>query len=310
MRHTWIGDTTVSRVALGGASWSLADEPDVDGAIATVHAALDHGVTLLDTARAYTTVDHPSHNEWLISRALASHPAGDTAFVATKGGHFRGGPAEFPVDGSPAALRHDCEQSLRVLGRDTLDLFQLHRADHPSTVVEDSVGELAALRAEGKVRYVGLCNVTVAQLEKARAVTTIDTVQNHYSPLARDDETLAYCAREGIPYLAYSPLGGRASASRIGTELPAFRCVAEDRGLTVPQVVIAWLTSLGMLPIVGTGRPAHVAQFAEAASVELTPPELASLPARWRPSTAAANPAASASAARSPARAAGRSTSG
>jgi aryl-alcohol dehydrogenase-like predicted oxidoreductase len=281
MRHVSIGGTPVSRVALGGANWSLADEPDVAGAIATVHAAIEHGVTLVDTARAYTTVDHPSHNEWLIGKALAAHPDGGSVFVATKGGHFRGGPAEFPVDGSPAALRGDCEQSLRMLGRDTLDLFQLHRADDPSTVVEDSVAELAALREEGKVRYVGLCNVTVAQLEKARAITTIDAVQNHYSPRARDDETLTYCGREGIPYLAYSPLGGKAVAHGLTAELPAFRRVAEDRGLTVQQVVVAWMTSSPavLVPIVGTGRPAHVAQLAEAASVELTPHELDSLSA-------------------------------
>jgi aryl-alcohol dehydrogenase-like predicted oxidoreductase len=198
MRQVPIGETPVSGIALGGASWSLADEPDVDGAIATIHAAIEHGVKLLDTARAYTTADHPSHSEWLIGKALAAHPDGESVFVATKGGHFRGGPAEFPVDGSPAALRRDCEQSLRMLGRDALDLFQLHRADDPSTVVEDSVAELAALREGGKIRYVGLCNVTVAQLEKARAITTIDAIQNHYSPLAGDDETLTYCAREGI----------------------------------------------------------------------------------------------------------------
>ncbi len=279
MRHTSIGGTPVSRIALGGAGWSLADEPDVDGAIATIHSAIDHGVTLVDTARAYTTVDHPSHNEWLIGEALAAHPDGDKVFVATKGGHFRAGPADFLVDNSPTALRRDCEQSLRTLGRDTLDLFQLHRADDPSTVVEDSVAELAALREEGKVRYVGLCNVTVAQLEKARTITTIDAVQNHYSPLAPDDDMLAYCAREGIPYLAYSPLGGKSVASRLAAELPAFRRVAGNRGLTVPQVVVAWLTSLpaAVIPIVGTGRPAHLVQLVEAADVDLTPEELASL---------------------------------
>jgi aryl-alcohol dehydrogenase-like predicted oxidoreductase len=277
MRHVLIGETPVSRIALGGASWSLADEPDVDGAIATIHAAIEHGVTLVDTARAYTTVGHPSHNEWLIGKALAAHPDGDSVFVATKGGHFRVGGKEFPVDGSRAALRRDCEQSLRMLGKDTLDLFQLHRADDPSTVVEESVAELAALRDEGKVRYVGLCNVTLAQIEKARAITTIDTVQNHYSPLSRDDETLSYCAREGIPYLAYSPLGGRAGASRLAAELPAFRHIAENRGFTVPQIVVAWLTSLTVVPIVGTGRPRHVVQLAEAALVALTPQELISL---------------------------------
>jgi len=279
MRHIAIGGTSVSRLALGGASWSLADEPDIDGAIATIHAALEHGVTLLDTARAYTTVDHPSHNEWLIGKALAAHPDGDSVFVATKGGHFRGGPAEFPVDGSPAALRRDCEQSLRMLCRETLDLFQLHRADDPSTVVEDSVGELAALRDEGKIRYVGLCNVTTEQLGKARAVTRIDAVQNRCSPLARDDEMLAYCAREGIPYLAYSPLGGKSAARRLADELPTFRRVADSRGLSVPQVVVAWLTSLpaAVVPVVGTGRPGHLVQLAEAATVELTAQELASL---------------------------------
>lgn len=281
MRQVMVGETPVSGLALGGASWSLADDPDVDGAIATVHAALDHGITLFDTARAYTTVDHRSHNEWLIAKALAAHPAGDRAFVATKGGHFRAGPAEFPVDGSPAALRRDCEQSLQVLGRDTLDLFQLHRADDPSTVVEESVATLAELRDEGKIRYVGLCNVTVAQLEKARAITTIDAVQNHYSPLRRDDETLEYCARARIPFLAYSPLGGSSAAASLETDLAAFRRVAETRGLAVAQVVIAWLTSLPaiVVPIVGTRRPAHVVELAEAASVELTPQELAALSA-------------------------------
>ncbi|MFI5610204.1 aldo/keto reductase [Amycolatopsis sp. NPDC051903] len=271
-----IGGTAVSRLALGGAGWSLADEPDVDGAIATMHAAIDHGVTLIDTARAYTTVDHPAHNEWLIGKALATHPDGDSVFVATKGGHFRSGPAEFPVDASPAALRRDCEQSLRTLGRDRLDLYQLHRADNPSTVLEESVGELAVLRDEGKIRGVGLCNVTVAQLEKARAITVIDAVQNRYSPLSRDDETLAYCAREGIPYLAYSPLGGRSGVRRLETGLPGLGRIAAERGCTVQQVALAWLTSFraNLVPIVGTGRPAHLVQAVEAVAAGLTAPEV------------------------------------
>ncbi|QRP48465.1 aldo/keto reductase [Amycolatopsis sp. FDAARGOS 1241] len=199
-----------------------------------------------------------------------------------QGRHFRSGPTEFPVDGSPAALRHDCEQSLRTLGRDRLDLYQLHRADDPSTVFEESVGELAALRDEGKIRCVGLCNVTVAQLDKARTITVIDAVQNRYSPLPRDDETLAHCAREGIPYLAYSPLGGRSSAQQLETELPDLARIAAERGFTVQQVAIAWLTSFraNLVPIVGTSRPAHLVQAVEAVAAGLPAPEVEQLSGR------------------------------
>jgi aryl-alcohol dehydrogenase-like predicted oxidoreductase len=271
MPQIFLGGMAVSRLALGGAGWSLADEPDVAGAVRTIHAAIDHGVTLIDTARAYTTLDHPSHNEWLISRALRTHPAGHTMLVATKGGHYRSGPVSFPVDGSPAALRRDCEQSLHMLRRDTLDLFQLHRADDTSIPIEDSVAELAALRTEGKIRCVGLCNVTVGQLVRARAITTIDTVQNRYSPMERDDEVLGYCVRGGLPFLAYSPLGGRAGARKLA-DVPAFRAVAAALGCTVQQIAVAWLMSVSsnLIPIVGTGRPEHVVQAATAAVLSLT----------------------------------------
>ncbi|MEU0794150.1 aldo/keto reductase [Amycolatopsis sp. NPDC005961] len=217
---------------------SRADEPDVDAAIATVHAALDHGVTLIDTARAYTTVDRPSHNEWLISKALAaqpsSRPKAATSAVARPNS---------PSTGRRWRCATTASRACDSLNETRSTCFLLRRADHPSTVVEDSVGELAALRQQGKVRYVGLCNVTVGQLDRARAITTIDAVQNRYAPLARDDETLAYCATEGISYLAYSPLGGKPSRNRLAAELPTFRRQNWPGCERWPRAVPDWLTS-------------------------------------------------------------------
>ena len=202
---------------MAGPGWSLSPHPDTVNAIATIHAAIDSGITTIDTARAYTTLDHPSHNEWVIAQALAAHPDGDSVLVATKGGHSRRGPGDFPVDASPAALRRDCESSLRTLRRDRVDLYRLHRCDHPSVRLADSVGALAQLRAEGKIRFLGVCNVTAGQVRLASEITAIDTVQNRYSPLARDDEVLGYCADHGITYLAYSPLRGSNAAGLAST---------------------------------------------------------------------------------------------
>jgi aryl-alcohol dehydrogenase-like predicted oxidoreductase len=273
-----IGTRQVSRVAIGGASWSLGRHQDAGNAIATIHAAIDTGITTIDTARAYTTLDHESHNEWIIARALSAHPDGDSVFVATKGGHFRRGTDDFPVDASPAALRRDCELSLKTLRRSCIDLYQLHRCDGPLVNLAESVQTLAQLRVEGKIRFVGLCNVTVEQVRLASTITTIDTVQNRYSPLARDDEVLSHCADRGITYLAYSPLGGN-RAARLGLDAPRFAQVGAARGLTPQQTAIAWLLSLSdaLIPIVGAGRPASALAAAASARCELTRDELAAL---------------------------------
>lgn len=275
-----IGGQPVSRLAVGGANWSLGPHQDVAAITATIHTAIDNGITTIDTARAYTTLDHPSHNEWVISQALAAHPDGASVFIATKGGHFRRGRHEFAVDASPAALRRDCEMSLTTLRRSCIDLYQLHRCDHPSVNLAESVETLAQLRAEGKIRFLGVCNVTVEQVRLASAITTVDAVQNRYSPLARDDEVLGHCADHGITYLAYSPLGG-SGAVRLGLDAPRFAQVGASRGLTPQQTAIAWLLnrSNALIPIVGAGRPASVLSAAAAARCELTRDEMTALSA-------------------------------
>lgn len=267
-----IGDLSVGPVGLGGAGWSIRPDLDEERSIRTIHAALDAGVTLLDTARAYTTVDHAAHNEALIARALAQRPDVADVLVATKGGHFRTGPAKWGVDGRPAALRSDCEASLRALRVDAIDLYFLHHPD-PGVPLAESVGALESLRAEGLVRMIGVSNINTSQLAIARAVTTIDAVENHFSPLDQDDlPVVEQCAAAGIAYLAYSPLRGVAieSAGQASGGLPGCRGVAHEAGVSLPRLLVAWMLRLGdVIPIVGATRPESARDTAAAASLRL-----------------------------------------
>jgi aryl-alcohol dehydrogenase-like predicted oxidoreductase len=286
-----IGDLTVSAIGLGGASWSFVDAPgwpddDKAGrsdeeAVETIHAAIDAGGTLIDTARVYTTATHPGHSEALIRRALASHPRGSSVVVATKGGHYRSGD-NFPICGSAEALKSDCEASRALLARDRIDLYQLHWPD-PAVGIEASIKALAQLRDAGWIRHIGVSNVSVSQLEEAVSIAPIASVQNHFSPLDQSDRSMVdYCAKQSIAYMAYSPLGGGAHGvgrSALGDAFPAAGRVAERRGVSLQRLALAWLTSLSptLIPICGASRPVSIRDSLLAAELELSDEELAEL---------------------------------
>jgi aryl-alcohol dehydrogenase-like predicted oxidoreductase len=259
------------RIGLGCMPLSVPGRPDEAQALRTIHAALDAGVNLLDTADAYSFgEDDVGVGERLIARALRDVPAADRPLVATKGGHTRPG-GRWKLDGTPDHLRAACEASLRALEVDTIDLYQLHRPD-PDTPFAESVGALRDLREEGKIRLVGLSNVTVAQLEEAEAIVPIAAVQNELSlsyvePL--DKGEVAACEEREIPYLAWAPLGG---ASGAGSQTPAVGRIAAARGVSPQRVALAWLLSLSpaVVPIPGSRRPETILDSVAAVELELT----------------------------------------
>jgi len=268
-----IGGRMVGPIGLGTAPLAFSSI-SFEAAVATVRAAIAAGVTFIDTAPAYTRDGFESFAESAV--AVALHGLGDRAdvLVATKGGHRRaeGG---FPVDASPVALRADCERSLRALGAEAIDLYQLHHVD-PRVALIDSVGALRELQNEGKVRNIGLSNVDIEQIEVARTVAPIASVQNRLAYAHRADlPTARHCADRGIAYLAYMPLGG---AGRSAPD-DAVRAVAERHGVSVQRVQLAWLLAQDapVLPLVGATRPATIVDSAGAASLRLTEDDLARL---------------------------------
>ena len=284
MEHRTIGGITVSAIGLGGMPMSIEGRPDEDRSIRTIHAALDAGVTLIDTADAYHLhAGETGHNERLIARALAGYP-GDTSgvLVATKGGHVRPGDGSWQVDGSPAHLRQAVEASLKALGVDVIGLYQFHRPD-PKVPYAESVGVLRDLLDEGKIRLAGISNATVDQIDIARKVlgeTNLAAVQNQFSPAFRSSEDeLAHCAELGIAFLAYSPLGGISRAGDLGTRHTAFARVADARGVSPQQVALAWILAKApvAIPIPGASRPESITDSALAAGLQLTPEELSRL---------------------------------
>jgi aryl-alcohol dehydrogenase-like predicted oxidoreductase len=263
----------MSRIGLGTAQLAFKDISSSQG-VATVHAALDSGIRLIDTALAYTREGVESYAEDLVRRALSTRPDRDEVLVATKGGHYRSGDS-FPVDASPAALRADCETSLRTLGVDRIGLYQLHHVD-PAVPLAESVGALRSLRDEGKIADIGLSNVSVTQIELARAEAPIATVQNQFSMASRGDlPTVAHCASVGLRYLAYLPLGGPGSRR----DDPAAAAVAARNGVSVAQVWLAWVLARGphVTALVGASRPATIADSARADRLTLGPDDLALL---------------------------------
>ncbi len=259
----------VCGVGLGTAPLAFRGESDA-AAVATVRAALDAGVGLIDTALAYTRPDVESYAERIVASALRGAP-GERPLVATKGGHWRDGD-RFPVDGRPGTLRAHCEISLRTLGTDRLDLYFLHHVD-PAVPLAESVGALADLRREGKIAALGLSNVTLAQLDEAAAIAPVAAVQNRLSYAHPGDlPTALACARRGIAYLAYSPL-----TAPSGPPLLAARAVAGRHEASVQRVLLAWLRaqSPGIVPLVGASRPASIRDSAN--PLRLTAADLAEL---------------------------------
>lgn len=296
MQQRNLGGLATSAIGLGcmGLSQGYGPADDADS-VRAIQRALDLGVTMLDTAMSYGQ----GHNERLIARAL--HGRAGQVLVATKFGIVRG-PAGVRLDGRPGHVRGFCEASLRRLGRDVIDLYYLHRVD-PEVPVADTVGAMAALVAEGKVRHLGLSEVTAAQLEQAAAVHPISAVQFEWSLLWRDpeDDVVPAARRLGTGLVAYSPLGrGLLTAALAGPDIdtsdfrrhdPRFHGPALDRnlgqvavlrdlaaglGLTPGQLALAWLLAQGpdVVPIPGSRHPDRIAENAAAAGVVISPAAL------------------------------------
>ena len=271
-----IGDRMVGRIGLGTAPLAFSGI-SLEAAVATVRAAIAAGVTFIDTAPAYTRDGYESFAERAVFAAVHDLGGPPEVLVATKGGHRRAG-GGFPVDASPAALRADCERSLRVLGVDAIDLYQLHHVD-PRVAFVDSVGALRELQNAGKVRNIGLSNVDIEQIEVARTVAPIASVQNRLAYAHRADlPTARHCADRGIAYLAYMPLGGTDGRTAPDDGL---RTVAERHGVSVQRVQLAWLLAQDapVLPLVGATRPATIVDSAGAADLRLADDDLARLSA-------------------------------
>jgi aryl-alcohol dehydrogenase-like predicted oxidoreductase len=275
-----LGGLRVSAIGLGEMPMSLAGRPDEASSIRTIHAALDAGVTLIDTADAYCIDDSEvGHGERLVSKALDARP-GDRGrvLVATKGGHTRQG-REWGLDGRPEYLRRACEASLRALGVEAIGLYQFHRPD-PTVPFTESVGALAELQAAGKVRLVGLSNVSVDQINQARELVDVASVQNEFSPRFRRSEgELAFCAASRIAFLPWSPLGGIGRGRELGGRHRAFGEVAEAHGVSAQQVALAWQLAKApaVIPIPGSSRPETITDSAAAAGLRLSDDELARL---------------------------------
>jgi aryl-alcohol dehydrogenase-like predicted oxidoreductase len=275
-----LGGIQVGAIGLGEMPMSLAGRPDEARSIRTVHAALDAGITLIDTADAYCLDgSEVGHGERLVAKALASWPgARDRVLVATKGGHTRPG-REWGLDGRPEYLRRACEASLRALGVEAIGLYQFHRPD-PKVPFTESVGALAELRQAGKVRLVGLSNVSVDQIKQARQIVAVASVQNEFSPRFRRSEgELVWCAGERIAFLPWSPLGGIGRGRDLGGRHRAFAEVASGHGVSPQQVALAWALAKApvVIPIPGASRPETITDSAAAASLRLSGDELARL---------------------------------
>jgi len=269
------GDLPVVRLGYGTMQlpgegvWGPAK--DHGTAMAVLRRSVELGITFFDTADSYG----PETAEQLLKDAL--HPYADDVVIATKAGLTRQGPGIWTPLGYPPYLRQQCELSLRRLGVETIDLFQLHRID-PAYPLEDQVGEFKKLQDEGKIRHIGLSEVTVDQIRAAREVAEITTVQNLYNLASRSSEdVLDYCEAEGIGFIPWFPL----ATGELSKEDGPLAEAAERHDATPSQLALAWLLrrSPVMLPIPGTSRVAHLEQNTAAAEIELTDAEFEALSA-------------------------------
>jgi pyridoxine 4-dehydrogenase len=274
------GDLVVNRMGFGAMRITGADiwgEPKNPAeARQVLHRALDLGVNFMDTADAYG----PQVSERIIAETLAPYPRG--LVIATKGGLLRPSAAEWVPDGRPQHLREACEGSLKRLKLARIDLYQFHHPD-PKVPLEDSIGELARLRQEGKIRHIGVSNFDTGELARARRIVPIVSVQNRYNLADRSSEdVLRVCTREGMAFIPWAPLASGSTARLEGSRAKenepgkALEQVAAAHGATVMQVAIAWLLarSPAVLPIPGTSSVAHLEEDLAAARVQLTPSDL------------------------------------
>jgi aryl-alcohol dehydrogenase-like predicted oxidoreductase len=283
MKTRQLGDRSVSSIGLGGMPMSIEGRPDEARSISTIHAALEAGVTLIDTADAYHLhADDVGHNESLIAKALRSW-GGDTAdvVVSTKGGHLRPGDGTWYVDGRPEYIKRAAEASLARLGGDAIDLYHHHRPD-PAVPYGDSIGAIRDLLDAGTIRLAGISNATTAQIREASEILggRLASVQNQYSPAFRSSQAeLDLCTELGVAFLSWSPLGGIKSAADLGTRFAPFQQVADAHGVSPQVVTLAWhlAASPRVIPIPGASRPESIRDSARAADLTLSAEELTTL---------------------------------
>ena len=264
------GDLVVRRLGFGAMRITgrgiWGEPPDEGRAKATLRRVVDLGVNFIDTADSYG----PEVSERLIAETLYPYP--DDLVIATKGGLIRPGPGRWEPDGRPGHLREACEGSLRRLRLDQIPLYQLHRPD-PRVPLADSLGELVQLKDEGKIRHIGVSNVSEAQLRAAQQVTPVVSVQNRYNAADRKSEQLVdVCELEQIAFLPWAPIQ-QADGN------PAVAEAAVRHGASAQQIVLAWLLARSpeMLPIPGTGSPEHAEANVAAAAIDLSPDEVAAI---------------------------------
>jgi pyridoxine 4-dehydrogenase len=269
------GDLEVRRLGFGAMRitgdgiWGPPD--DLDEARRVLRRVVELGINLIDTADSYG----PEVSENLIAETLHPYPEG--LVIATKGGLRRSGPGQWPRDGRPERLKECCEASLRRLRLERIDLYQLHSPD-PRVPLEDSLGALKELQDEGKIRHIGVSNVSRSELDRARAVVEVVTVQNRYNLTDRhSEEVVEACKRDGIGFIPWFPLA-TGDLARPGGPLDE---LARRHDATPGQVALAWLLARSpvMLPIPGTGSVAHLEENTAAADLELAPDEVERLAA-------------------------------
>lgn len=285
MQTRTIGEAQVGAIGLGGMPMSIEGRPDERRSVATIHAALEAGVTLIDTADAYHLHAHEvGHNESLIARAVAEY-GGDTSdvLIATKGGHLRPGDGSWTQNGSPEYLKKACDASLERLGVEAIGLYQFHRPD-PRVPYAESVGAIRDLLDAGKIRFAGISNADPDQIRQAGEILggRLVSVQNQFSPKFRSSEPeLELCAELGIAFLPWSPLGGIAQAGELGSRFAVFADVAQAHEVSPQQVCLAWMLAKApvVIPIPGSSRPETIRDSVAATELKLSTEELTRLDA-------------------------------
>ena len=264
------GDLTVNRLGFGAMRITGAgiwgDPPDRERAKAALRRAVELEVTFIDTADSYG----PEVSERLIAETL--YPYSEDLVIATKGGLVRPGPGRWDPDGRPEHLRQACEGSLRRLKLEQIPLYQFHRPD-PRVPIADSVGALAELKAEGKIRHIGVSNMTEAQLREAQQVTPVVSIQNRYNATDRSSEEIVdLCEQEQLVFLPWAPVQETDRNRAVGE-------AAARHGASPRQIVLAWMLARSpqILPIPGSGSAEHVEANIAAAGIELSPDEIAAI---------------------------------
>jgi pyridoxine 4-dehydrogenase len=264
------GDMVVRRMGFGAmritGSGIWGDPPDRDQARATLRRVVELGVNFIDTADSYG----PDVSEELIAETLYPYP--DDLVIATKGGLLRTGPNQWPGDGRPEHLREACEGSLRRLRLEQIPLYQFHRPD-PNVPLEESLGALVQLKDEGKIRHIGVSNVSEGQLKTVQQITAVVSVQNRYNVTDRSSQAvLDVCELEQLAFLPWAPI-------QQAEDKVAVLSAAERHGVSTRQIVLAWMLAKSpqMLPIPGTGSPEHAEANIAAAAIELSPEEIAAI---------------------------------